>query len=121
MTYKLNAKTDDSWDGIAYQADFMVPAAAAVTNGGSCSENGGGGAWHAVDLPFSAFLPTLRGRVVAGQPPLEGGRVRQLGFMLSKVRGAWPAGGLAQCASRLLTRLRAAHVSAPSIVGPSIV
>jgi NADH dehydrogenase [ubiquinone] 1 alpha subcomplex assembly factor 1 len=86
VTYKLNLKTDDSWDGVAWQADFTVPAA----DGG-----GGGGAaeaWATIHIPFSSFLPSVRGRVVPA-PPLEPARVRQLGFMLSKVRAAgWGRG-----------------------------
>ncbi|KAI8472524.1 MAG: complex I intermediate-associated protein 30-domain-containing protein [Monoraphidium minutum] len=74
-TYKLNLKTDDSWDGVAWQADFQTAPQPP-------------GAWQEVDLPFSVFRPQLRGRVVGGQAPLGGGRVRQLGLMVSKVSAA---------------------------------
>lgn len=86
-TYKLNLKTDDSWDGVAWQADFIAPAMAAPGNAGGGGGDRGGG-WHEVDLPFSDFLPSLRGRVVSGQPPLQGQRVRQVGFMVSKFSAA---------------------------------
>ncbi|GBF89396.1 hypothetical protein Rsub_01968 [Raphidocelis subcapitata] len=86
-TYKLNLKTDDSWDGVAWQADFET---AAPRPDGAAPAGGGGGAagWQTVDVPFSDFLPTLRGRVVGGARPLEGGSVRQLGFMVSKFAAA---------------------------------
>jgi hypothetical protein len=64
-------QADDTWDGVAYQADFETTPQPP-------------GAWQTIDIPFSEFLPNLRGRVVGGQPPLTGGRVRQVGFMVSK-------------------------------------
>lgn len=73
----LQTQTDDSWDGVAWQADFTAGSSGSGADG-----------WQVVDLPFSAFYPSLRGRVVSGQPPLDGGRVRQLGFMLSKFGSA---------------------------------
>ncbi|MEW5313547.1 MAG: hypothetical protein WDW38_005107 [Sanguina aurantia] len=66
--YKLNAKMDDSVDGVTYQQDFR-PAA---------------GVWTDVSLPFSSFLPNFRGRVAQRQPPLRGAALRQVGFMVSK-------------------------------------
>ncbi|KAG2449053.1 hypothetical protein HYH02_005802 [Chlamydomonas schloesseri] len=66
--YKLNAKTDGDYDGVQYQYDFTPPA----------------GAWTQVELPFSGFKPTFRGRLVANRPPLQGQQIRQLGLMVSK-------------------------------------
>ncbi|EFJ43483.1 hypothetical protein VOLCADRAFT_106809 [Volvox carteri f. nagariensis] len=65
--YKLNAKTDADWDGVQYQYDFVAPPV-----------------WGQVDLPFSAFKPTFRGRLVPNRPPLQGQQIRQLGLMVSK-------------------------------------
>ncbi|KXZ45347.1 hypothetical protein GPECTOR_56g444 [Gonium pectorale] len=65
--YKLNAKTDADWDGVQYQMDFVAPTS-----------------WTQVELPFAAFKPTFRGRVVPNRPPLQGQPVRQLGLMVSK-------------------------------------
>jgi len=65
--YKLQVRTDAAFDGIAYQARFTPPA----------------GAWETVRLPFSAFAPTFRGRVLGGAPPLDPGAVRRLGLLIS--------------------------------------
>ncbi|GFR39894.1 hypothetical protein Agub_g399 [Astrephomene gubernaculifera] len=65
--YKLNAKTDADWDGVQYQQDFVAPPE-----------------WTKVDLPFTDFKPTFRGRVVPNRPPLQGQQIQQLGLMVSK-------------------------------------
>jgi hypothetical protein len=65
--FKLNLRTDDAFDGVNYQAAFATPV----------------GSWTRVQLPVSAFLPTFRGRSVAGAPPLDPNRVRQIGLMIS--------------------------------------
>jgi hypothetical protein len=46
-----------------------------------------------VRLPLLDFRPTFRGRVVSNAPVLQGGAVRQLGFMVSKFADT---GGLTQ-------------------------
>lgn len=51
---------------VMYQQDFTAPTS-----------------WGPVDLPFSGFKPTFRGRLVS-RPPLQGAQVRQLGLMVSK-------------------------------------
>jgi hypothetical protein len=65
--YKLNLRTEDSFDGVNYQAEFQTQA----------------GQWIEVSLPLSAFAPTFRGRPVPDAPPLNPSRVRQLGLMIS--------------------------------------
>ena len=98
-TYKLTLKPDDAWDGVAWQADFATaPLATAGAGGGRVAGSGSGGDgssdgsgdgdWQVVDLPFEAFLPNLRGRVVAGAPPLAPRAVRQVGLMVSKFASA---------------------------------
>jgi hypothetical protein len=71
---------------VAWQADFETAAGPRANGAGPA--NGGGAGWLVVDVPFTAFLPTLRGQVVGGVCPLEGGSVRQLGFMVSKFAAA---------------------------------
>jgi hypothetical protein len=65
--FKLNLRTDDAFDGMNYQAAFEAPE----------------DAWTLVQLPFSAFLPTFRGRRVPGAPPLDPARIRQIGFAIA--------------------------------------
>ena len=65
--YKLNLRTDDTFDGVNYQSEFQSEA----------------GTWIEVSLPLSAFAPTFRGRPVPNAPPLNPVRVRQMGLMIS--------------------------------------
>jgi hypothetical protein len=65
--YKLNLRTDDTFDGVSHQAAFEAPA----------------GRWTVVRLPPSMFAPKFRGRSVAGAPPLDSARVRQIGLMIA--------------------------------------
>ena len=65
--YKLQLRTDAAFDGVAYQARFTPPA----------------GAWETVRLPFLAFAPTFRGRVLSDAPPLDPGAARRLGLLIS--------------------------------------
>lgn len=43
--------------------------------------------WSDVDLPFSTFTPTFRGRDVPGAPPLDPGRIVQVGLMVADGQG----------------------------------
>jgi hypothetical protein len=65
--FKLNLRTDDTFDGVNYQAAFETPA----------------GTWTMVRLPLRDFRPTFRGRAVTGAPPLDPARVRQIGLMIA--------------------------------------
>ena len=65
--YKFTVRVDDGYDGIQYQARF-APAR---------------DAWELVRLPFADFVPTFRGRRLAGVGPLDPGRIRRLGLMIS--------------------------------------
>ena len=60
--YRLCLRSDRAFDGATYQDEFET----------SRKE------WIAVRLPFTGF----RGRIPAGLPPLEPGRMEQLGFMI---------------------------------------
>ena len=64
--FKLNLRTDDTFDGVNYQATF----------------EGTPHQWSSIHLPLSEFSPTFRGRRVAA-PPLDPGRVRQVGLMVA--------------------------------------
>ncbi len=66
-TYKLNLKNDPSFDGMQYQASFISPPEG----------------WSQVRIPFEAFVPTFRGRVLTGAPALDRTRIRSLGLMIS--------------------------------------
>ncbi len=65
--YKLNLRTDNSFDGINYQARFDPPS----------------GIWTTCRLASADFLPTWRGKPVPDAPPLDTSRVRQIGLMIA--------------------------------------
>jgi NADH dehydrogenase [ubiquinone] 1 alpha subcomplex assembly factor 1 len=65
--YQLRLRTDNRYDGIAYQASFETT----------------GGAWEEIEIPFSSFLPTYRGRRPRGARPLNTGNICQIGFMIT--------------------------------------
>lgn len=65
--YKLGLRTDDDFDGVTYQADFVPPAAR----------------WTTVRLEISGFRATFRGRTVPDAPPLDPARVRQMGLLIA--------------------------------------
>jgi hypothetical protein len=65
--YRLRLRTDDEFEGIAYQASFTTQ-----------SEK-----WIIVHLPFNKFRPVFRGRVVSEAPKLEAGHIRRIGFMIA--------------------------------------
>jgi NADH dehydrogenase [ubiquinone] 1 alpha subcomplex assembly factor 1 len=65
--YRLRLRMDDGFDGLAYQASFPTED----------------GAWSTVDLPFSAFRPSFRGRDVPNAPALDPGSIRQIGLMIA--------------------------------------
>ena len=41
------------------------------------------GEWEEHRLPFKQFIPTLRGRVLSGEPPLDPAKVTSVGFLIS--------------------------------------
>lgn len=65
--YKLNLRTEDTFDGVNYQAAFETTA----------------GQWATVRLPISAFVPTFRGKPVMGAPKLKAEQIRQVGLMIA--------------------------------------
>jgi monofunctional biosynthetic peptidoglycan transglycosylase len=66
-TYKLQLKTSAAFDGVQYQARFQAPP----------------DVWRRLLIPFSAFVPTFRGRVLGDGAPLDPGRIASIGFMIS--------------------------------------
>lgn len=65
--YRFRVRTSHAFDGVSYQAGFPTEP----------------GCWLDVLLPFSAFEPVMRGRPVAGHPPLDPARVTTFGLMVA--------------------------------------
>lgn len=65
--YKVNLRTDQTFDGVSYQTTVHPPA----------------GTWTTIDIATDAFMATLRGRTVPA-PPLLPERVIQVGLMIAE-------------------------------------
>jgi len=65
--YRLRLRTDDEYEGVAYQAGFTTEAER----------------WITVHLPLNEFSPVFRGREVSDAPRLEAGHIRRIGFMIA--------------------------------------
>jgi NADH dehydrogenase [ubiquinone] 1 alpha subcomplex assembly factor 1 len=65
--YRLRFRTDDSYDGVAYQASFDT-----VTHD-----------WRVIHIRFSDCMPTFRGRRVSNAPSLDSRLIQQIGFMIA--------------------------------------
>jgi monofunctional biosynthetic peptidoglycan transglycosylase len=65
--YKFTARTDRTFDSPIYQASFRTKP----------------GEWAELSLPIKDFVPTFRGRVLSGEPPLDPARVTSVGFLVS--------------------------------------
>lgn len=75
--YKLNLKPSAAFDGVQYQAAFETAA----------------GRREVVRLPFTGFVPRLRGRLVPDAPPLDPARVAAFGLVVADGReGAFRLG-----------------------------
>jgi len=66
-TYQFRARTDASFDGASYQAEFGTKA----------------GEWQEVSLAMEDFKAVFRGNVLRGYPALSGDRVVTVGFLLA--------------------------------------
>ncbi|MBR9975044.1 MAG: CIA30 family protein [Bacteroidetes bacterium] len=88
--YRLRLRMDGGFDGLAYQESFPTED----------------GVWSTVDIPFTDFRPSFRGRDVPNAPALDPGSIRQIGLMIADVQ---------QGAFRLEIALIAAIASAGSI------
>lgn len=67
--WKLVARTDDAWGAPSYSAPLRPQAP---------------GSPEAACVALSDFRPSFRGMPLRGAPPLEGGAIRSVGFMLSR-------------------------------------
>jgi monofunctional biosynthetic peptidoglycan transglycosylase len=65
--YRLRLRTEDAYDGIAYQAVFLTEP----------------DEWLEPRVSFDEFAPVFRGRIVTGAPVLEPGRIRRIGVMIA--------------------------------------
>ncbi len=65
--YKFTTRADRSFDSPIYQASFPTKP----------------GEWEEFRLPMKDFVPTFRGRVLSGEPPLEPTKVTSVGFLIS--------------------------------------
>mgnify|MGYP000306641478 CR=1 FL=1 len=66
-TYRLRLRMDSGFDGVAYQASFPTEE----------------DTWTTVELPFTSFRPSFRGRAVPNAPALDPGAIRQVGLMIA--------------------------------------
>jgi len=66
-TYKLRVRTNQNFDGVNYQTSFGTTA----------------GTWTTIRLPFTAFRPTYRGRLVARAPALDPSLIKSFGLLVA--------------------------------------
>ncbi|HNU11693.1 MAG TPA: CIA30 family protein [Rubrivivax sp.] len=66
--FKLNFLTEDSFEGLNYQAAFTPDP----------------DRWQRLRIPLAEFRPSFRGREVPGAPPLDPARLRQVGLMIAE-------------------------------------
>jgi hypothetical protein len=66
-SYKFTARTTRTFDSPIYQAAFKTRK----------------GEWQEHRLALSQFVPTFRGRVLSGEPPLEADKITSVGFLIS--------------------------------------
>lgn len=65
--YQFRIRTDGEYDGIAFKHEFStIP-----------------GEWLEIDLPFSSFLPSFRGRILQDVKPLLPTDIKQMGFLIT--------------------------------------
>ena len=65
--YKFTARTDPGFESAIYQCVFTTKK----------------GEWEEHRLPLKQFIPTFRGRVLSGEPPLDPAKVTSVGFLIS--------------------------------------
>jgi len=65
--YRLRLRTNDRFDGVAYQAGFTTIEAE----------------WTNVRIPFADFAPSYRGRAAPEAGPLDTAEICQLGLMIA--------------------------------------
>lgn len=65
--YRLRLRTDDSHEGIAYQAKFTTQAEQ----------------WLIVRIPFNEFMPAFHGKIVTGASDLDVKHIKRIGIMIA--------------------------------------
>ncbi len=65
--YRLRVRTDNTYDGIAYQTEFRT----------------GKEKWLEIAFPFDDFIPVFRGRLVKEAEALLPNRIRRIGIMIA--------------------------------------
>jgi monofunctional biosynthetic peptidoglycan transglycosylase len=65
--YKFTARMEDGFQSALYQSAFDTRA----------------GEWQDLRLPLADFKPTLRGRVLTGEPPLRADQLKAIGFLIA--------------------------------------
>jgi NADH dehydrogenase [ubiquinone] 1 alpha subcomplex assembly factor 1 len=65
--YKFTARMEPNLDSAIYQSPFTTQA----------------GQWEQHRLPLKDFLPSYRGRMLHGQPPLDPAKMHSIGFLIS--------------------------------------
>ena len=65
--YKFTARTDRSFDRAIYQTVLTTKK----------------GEWEEHRLPLKQFVPTFRGRVLSGEPPLDPAKVTSVGVLIA--------------------------------------
>lgn len=65
--YKLGLRTDRFFDGISYQAGFLVRAPA----------------WQEIRLPFAGFIPTHHGHRLTTVPRLDPAHIQSFGLFIA--------------------------------------
>ena len=65
--YKFSVRTEAGLDAPLYQCSFTTKQ----------------GEWDEHRLTFSGFVPTFRGRILTGVPPLNPAKVSSVGFLIS--------------------------------------
>ena len=65
--YQLRIRTEDGFNGVAYRWNFTTRA----------------DEWMTIEAPYREFVPTFRGRIVRGVPPIDPDSIRHLGFLIA--------------------------------------
>ncbi|MCL4179448.1 MAG: CIA30 family protein [Verrucomicrobia bacterium] len=65
--YKFTVRMSPRFDSAVYQMEFQTTT----------------GEWMEHRLPLEDFVPTWRGRVLSGEPPLDPARIASVGFLIS--------------------------------------
>jgi monofunctional biosynthetic peptidoglycan transglycosylase len=65
--YRFRIRTDDEYEGIAYQVDFVTHS----------------DQWETINFLFSDFTPVFRGRIIKDAPQIKPENIKRIGFMIA--------------------------------------